>query len=219
LYHSQFDILSDFSFHSIGKVQRRRNDINDSIENFKASLHIKNRRIHKKQSSVAETLEQLGELHAIKGDTEQTVFYYEEALIALKGSTQRAEAAKIHEALGKAYDENKDYPKAKSNYAKALKIVEKLYGSRDSRVANIIHRLGNVQRRLGDNQEALSLYQKGKPLSIATLMYNDGGNSYSVSTLFRFSDKNLQRQSGKERLYNRRRLERRRRSTDGAWTV
>ncbi len=101
-------------------------------------------------------------------------------MVALKGSSQRCETAKIHEALGKAYEESKDYAKAKSNFTKALKIAEKLYGSRDSRVAQLVHKLGNVQRKLGDNQEALSLYQRGKA-SCLTLLDSSDNNVLRLS--------------------------------------
>ena len=128
--------------------------VNKALEKFKNESDLVYR---------ASVLYTKGSLYKIKGEYQQALSVYSDALHELNGSTEFTLMANGHVFIGMLNFDQSLFDKAFSMYVKALSLYEKegnLYGK-----SAVLINLGNIYRRLSYNQKALEYYQQSLELN------------------------------------------------------
>ncbi|MEO1219020.1 MAG: tetratricopeptide repeat protein [Bacteroidota bacterium] len=125
-------------------------------------LRIKRKKYGPKHSSVATTLNNLGNVHSALGEHAQSLRYYREALEIKKevyGPRHSSVAGTLH-SLGIVHRDLGKHAQSLKYYREALEIRKEVYGPRHSRVAETLHNLGIVHGDLGEHAQSLRYYRE-----------------------------------------------------------
>jgi CHAT domain-containing protein/Tfp pilus assembly protein PilF len=135
---------------------------NEALPLIERGLEIRERLLGPEHRDVANALNNLGILYAIKGEYAKAEPLYQRALAIRERALgpEHLDVAQSLNSLAILYYRKGDYTKAELLYQRSLSIYEKVLGPEHLDVANALYNLANLYTNKGDYTKAEQLYQR-----------------------------------------------------------
>jgi len=181
----------------MGNVKNRMGELDEALEHYKDALRIyvaleKQQKVKgtdeaiQAMRDVTATLKIIGVVHAKKGNLDEAMNSYLEA-IALLRSVKLDETAPGQETMASImtriagiYLKKGDFDKARAYYEEAHDLTVELRGTNHPDIASILHSMGGIHHKNRDYKEAMDCYQEAVRIYHATL---GPGNPAVAATL------------------------------------
>lgn len=181
----------------MGNVKNRMGELDDALVHYKDALRIYTA-LEKQQKmkstdeaiqamrDVTATLKIIGVVHAKKGNLDEAMNSYLEAIALLRAGKLDETAAgqetmaSIMTRIAGIYLKQADFDKARAYYEEAHDLTVELRGTNHPDIASILHSMGGIHHKNREYKEAMDCYQEAVRIYHATL---GPGNPAVAATL------------------------------------
>jgi tetratricopeptide (TPR) repeat protein len=181
----------------MGNVKNRMGELDDALEHYKDALRIyvaleKQQKVKgtddaiQAMRDVTATLKIIGVVHAKKGNVDEAMNSYVEAIKLLraakldKTTAGQETMASIMTRIAGIYLKKGDFERARDYYEEAHDLTVELRGMNHPDIASILHSMGGIHHKNRDYKDAMDCYQEAVRIYHATL---GPGNPAVAATL------------------------------------